>query len=115
MRRNDGESYLLIDHRESPGFTVDQCSKAGIPVHAFEIFGKGTKAEFGTKSCSHCQRQIVLRPERVRPRNTCSKCDKYICDNCAVNFKLTLECVPFKQRIENYLRKAALAQINAKL
>lgn len=115
MRRNDGESYLLIDHSESPGFSGAQCASVGIPVHAHEIFAKGTKFEAGTKSCSHCQRQIVLRPERIRTRTTCPKCDKYICDNCAVNFKLTLECVPFKKRIEDYLRKTALAQINAKL
>jgi hypothetical protein len=115
MRRSDGESYLLIDHSDSPGLTGDQCARAGIPAHAHEIFAKGVKAEFGTKSCSHCQRQIVLRPERVRPRHFCPKCDKYICDNCHVNFALTFECVPFKKRIEDYLRKAALAQINAKL
>lgn len=108
--RKDGESYLLIDHTESPGLTNEECQRARVPFYAHGDFGKGQKTEWGVKSCSHCQRQIVLRPERVRSRHVCPKCDKYICDNCHVNFVLTHECVPFTKRMENYLRKVANAQ-----
>jgi hypothetical protein len=45
--------------------------------------GSGGKLfESPTVTCSHCQRVVILNPDRSRPRGHCWKCDHYICDTC---------------------------------
>ena len=53
----------------------------------------GALFESATITCCHCQRIVVLNPNRTRPRNHCRKCDKYECDECAA----VGECRPFKR------------------
>ena len=57
---------LIIDHSASPG-TPD------VPG--------GTVLEVPVLTCCHCQKTVILRPDRQRPRNWCQKCDKYVCDS----------------------------------
>jgi hypothetical protein len=50
--------------------------------------------------CCHCNRIVVLNPERQRARGWCEKCDAYVCDQAVC---LT-ECNPFEQSIELALK-----------
>lgn len=56
---------------------------------------RGTR-EFNTMTCAHCNRVVVLNPERTRARGSCLKCMAYVCDH-----KVCLtECNPFMQSVE---------------
>lgn len=55
--------------------------------------------ESAVVTCSHCQYQIVLRPERTREREWCWTCDHYICDRCAAVRKV-VGCKTFKQILD---------------
>ena len=73
------EGYLEIDHRESEGLSPKVAEKAGLgglPI------GRNSFFQTPTVSCSHCQAQVILNPDRSRPRGYCPKCDHYICDRC---------------------------------
>ena len=98
------EGYLEIDHRNSPGISIEEARLAGagtIPV------GAGQRFQSPTIKCSHCPRQIVLRPDRSRARNYCQRCDHYICDDCALLRKVSgVTCRPWKQHIDQLLEKA---------
>lgn len=50
--------------------------------------------ERDVKQCSHCQRQVVLHPGRVRDRAVCPKCYHYICDQCEAIRVKSGACVP---------------------
>ena len=54
------------------------------------------RKELPTFTCCHCQRVVVMHPERKRVRNWCPNCDHYTCDSggCIV------ECNPIKRDIE---------------
>lgn len=54
------EGYLLMDHRVSGG----------------------TLTEVPTVTCCHCNRVVILNPQRTRPRHYCPKCNAYACDEC---------------------------------
>lgn len=63
-----------------------------IPVRPGSVF------ESATVTCSHCQRQVVLNPDRTRERGYCPKCDHYVCDACeAIRVAAGGECKTFKQ------------------
>lgn len=103
--KKEREGYVLIDHRESPGFSCDEMPsayRAGIPV------GPGKMFEGATNTCSHCQRVVVMNPDRLRQRAWCSNCDHYICDQCGVTMKLTGVCNSFERQIEKAFMQAAL-------
>ena len=53
--------------------------------------GSDKKTEIVTKTCSHCNRVVMLRPDRTRPRHTCKRCMKYVCDLCAGSDCNTIE------------------------
>lgn len=102
--KRDREGYLLIDHRDSPGFTDAESIAAGrglMPV------GRGSRLEAPTMSCSHCQRIVVMNPDRVRARAYCPKCDHYVCDWCEAERVRTGVCKPFKQVIDEFINAAA--------
>jgi hypothetical protein len=81
------EGWLQVDNRESPGVRPGE-----IPAPAGSLpVGRSTMFESAVVTCSHCQTQVILNPDRSRPRNYCRKCDKYVCDNAACN----MECVPY--------------------
>ena len=78
------EGYLQVDHRACGGAMV----------------------ESATITCSHCQRIVVLNPDRSRSRGFCPKCDHYICDTCEEDRVLTGICKPFKEVIDETLERA---------
>lgn len=41
------------------------------------------KMEIPNFTCVHCNRMVVMHPERSRPRNVCRKCDALTCDACS--------------------------------
>jgi hypothetical protein len=75
-----GLGYLEIDHRGA------------------EELPPGTKRYFeaDTYTCTHCERIVVMNPERKRERYKCSKCNHHICDDCAAAMYAGAECVPVK-------------------
>lgn len=85
------ESYLMIDHRASPGVSAEDAAASGMPA-----VGAGQLFEAGTITCAHCQRIVIRNPQRTRPRGYCAKCDYYICDSPACH----ADCRPFKAVLE---------------
>jgi hypothetical protein len=102
------EGYTMIDHRESPGITPEEAAQCPgtIPV------GKGTMFESPFITCSHCQRGVVLNPDRSRPRGYCHKCDKYICDQCTAELFNTGVCRPIAQVVDEILEAAVKAGLS---
>lgn len=92
------EGYLLIDHRSSPGIRNDPTCPENIP-----ICGEGQMFEAPTITCSHCQTIVIVNMDRTRPRNYCSKCDHYVCDNPGCN----VECTPFRAILDTIAKVAA--------
>ena len=86
------EGYLLIDHSESPGITEEDNKKAGIVA---PVIKEGSKAEFPTYTCPHCNGVVVINPARTRARSYCQKCDHYMCDACGAAQALSTEHNPF--------------------
>jgi hypothetical protein len=62
----------------------------------------GQLREHPIVTCAHCQFQIVLNPGRTRDRDRCARCDKYICDGCALTMKITLECHNFQRQLDAF-------------
>lgn len=93
----DGAGYLQIDHRESPGLLP--ADVAHLPG-AIAV-GQGEHFEADVQQCSHCQRGVVLRADRVRPRGYCPKCDHYVCDECDMIRVRTGACVPMRRVIDS--------------
>jgi hypothetical protein len=87
----DGSGYLMIDHRDSPGLTPADVAH----VPGAIAVGGGEAFEADIQQCSHCQRGVVLRDDRVRPRGYCLKCNHYICDACETIRAKNGDCVPF--------------------
>lgn len=96
-------SYLMIDHRQSPGISPEEAAHipGAIPV------GRGRMFESDTVNCSHCTRLIVLNPLRTRDRAYCPNCDRYICDECEAVRVATGVCRPFKKVIDDFVDAAA--------
>ena len=61
---------------------------------------EGIKLEMPSFTCCHCNRVVILNPERQRPRNTCRKCMALTCDSggCLV------DCNPFGRDLERAYR-----------
>jgi hypothetical protein len=91
-----GAGYLLVDHRESPGLTPEDVAHVPDAI----AVGKGEVLERDIKQCSHCQRGVVLEPNRVRSRGYCPKCDHYVCDQCEAIRAKTGDCVPMVKVID---------------
>jgi hypothetical protein len=104
------EGYILIDHRDSPGSNDMLARKMGMPV-----VGAGEKYESATICCSHCQRVVVLNPDRTRERGYCRKCDHYICDVCTEHLHQTGICRPMKQVLDEAQETAARAEQNGSI
>ena len=97
------ESYLEIDHRESPGITPEQAARAGLGTMSV---GAGQVMKSAVTHCSNCETMVVLNPNRTRERHWCSKCDAYHCDTCALRTKITGVCRPFKQLLDFWVNQA---------
>jgi hypothetical protein len=92
------EGYLLIDHRNSPGVPDAIVQPLGLPLGA----GRGV-FEAATYTCKHCQRIVVMNPDRKRERAYCRGCDHLICDPCGAERARTLQCRTFEQVIDQIL------------
>ncbi len=89
------EGEILIDHRAGPGLTPEQVGSFAAPA-----VSKGQAYESAVIVCSHCQYAVVRNPKRTREIEWCSKCDKYICDDCSIVMNKTLECKSFERRMD---------------
>lgn len=96
------EGYLFLDHRDSPGLNDETMLRAGMPVGA----GHGV-FEAPTFTCSHCTRVVIMNPNRRRDRAYCSKCDRYICDDCGAAMAVSGVCKPFRQIVEEVQEAAS--------
>lgn len=81
-------SFLSIDNRVSGG----------------KLF------EADTSTCSHCQRVVVLNPDRTRERGFCRKCYHYICDQCVGVMHQTLTCTPIAKKFDELETRALRIQ-----
>jgi len=90
------EGYVMIDHRASPG-TVQ------VP--------EGTLFEAATMHCAHCNKIVIMNPGRTRERANCTKCGKYVCDDCSIEMRQSDYIhSPYKQKLEtiyNQLNKVS--------
>ena len=96
------EGYLCIDSRAGPGLAASPDLDT-MPIRGGSLF------ESATVTCSHCQRQVVLNPDRSRSRGYCSKCDHYLCDQCEAVRAATGICRPWKQVMDDF-EKSILKQ-----
>jgi uncharacterized paraquat-inducible protein A len=66
----------------------------------------GALFESATTTCSHCNKIVVLNPDRQRPRGYCSRCDHYICDSCDER-----NCLPIRKLFDQLLEAAFRREI----
>lgn len=97
MSYQKGEMYL--DNRNCPDLILPGIPGLGGP----RIIKGGTILEIAIATCSHCHFEIVLNPNRVRPRGYCAKCHHYICDKpgCSV------ECIPMDKILDDIMEDSA--------
>src|SRR5882672_5087109 len=112
ISKRDREGYLSIDHRNSPGISEEEAAAAtaSLGIHVDPVPG-GTHFQSPTIRCAHCPRMVVLRPDRSRARNYCSKCDFYICDDCALLRKVSgVACRPYQKYLDQWYERAVLGK-----
>lgn len=100
-RRQEG--WLMIDNRNSPGVPDQVMHRVSPELPPGS--GRGL-LETATVSCSHCQKQVIIRPDRERERAYCRSCDHYICDECAVILRVTGVHRAFAQVIDDVQERA---------
>lgn len=96
------EGYLEING--GAGITPEEAAKG--PPGTMPI-RPGQRIQLATLKCSHCPKQVVLRPERERERGSCFQCDHYICDECAIAYKISGICRNWKRRADEFLNAIA--------
>ena len=95
LSKRSREGYLLIDHRNSPGFSEIDAARAGVPFVGSGVF------ESATITCAHCHVVVVLNPLRTRERGYCRRCDHYVCDKPGCN----VDCTPLRSMMDEARRK----------
>ena len=93
----------MIDHRDSPGISADFAADNNLPVG---VQG-GQLFESAIAVCHHCGSDVLLHPDRSRPREWCRKCDAYICDNCGAAAKAGAPHVTYMQQFEDAYEEIA--------
>lgn len=83
-----GLGYLLLDNRAAP------------------VPGVKPMFEADTYTCTHCQRVVVMNPERRRDRYTCRGCNHLICDGCGAARAAGAPCKTFSQLADEILAQA---------
>ncbi len=78
------ESYLFVDHRASPGLSPEMARRMGYPAGSVS---EGKLLEIATLRCCHCRTHNIKNPDRIRPRETCFKCNHYVCDFCYIEMQ----------------------------
>jgi hypothetical protein len=68
----------------------------------------GQKFEAPVVLCAHCQAGMMMNPLRTRQREWCAKCDRYICDRCALVLKVSGDCQSFERVLARIHDKAVL-------
>lgn len=108
------ESYLMIDHRASPGVPADFYRSIGFDMPAV---AEGKMGEFAVLVCVHCQKHVIKNPERTRERANCSKCgNQYICDVCEFESRQPgYVHRPFKKVIDDTLELGLRSQAETNL
>ena len=86
-----GGGWLMLDHRASAELPP------GIANRLFEA---------DTYTCTHCQRVVVMNPERKRERYKCRGCNHHICDGCAALRTAGGPCRTFAQLADEVMAKA---------
>jgi hypothetical protein len=61
---------------------------------------------FASYTCNHCNRVVMLNPQRTRDREWCSRCNRYICDGCGAVLAKTGECMPMAKLVAKVQRAA---------
>ena len=100
LRHLEGE--LLIDHRDSPGISEEAEVAMGLSPGSTA----GVRFECATATCRHCQRVIMLRPDRSRERGFCRGCNHYICDACTSVYALDRVCRDIERQFDAILEEA---------
>lgn len=100
-KRQEGE--LLINHKASPGLTSPILIPGCDPL---PIVGEGELLELKIMCCAHCNKEVILNPERIRTRGYCPNCDRYVCDTCEAVRPL-LGCQNFRARLETLQEEIA--------
>lgn len=100
-RRHEG--YLMVDQRFAPPVPFNPAleGKCDQPITQ-----SGTLLESATVTCCHCQRIVILNPNRSRERGFCVKCGKYTCDQCTA----VGECRPFEALADAIIEAAVKSE-----
>lgn len=85
-----GHGYIEIDHRNAP------IPDSDLPPGVRRYF------EADTYTCSHCDAVVFLDLARTRERYKCKKCGKHICDPCAADMAVGVQCKTMQQQVEEY-------------
>ena len=106
------EGWLFVDNsfavRNSPNPYPTETDLLRARARGYAFDGMQVPVyESATATCSHCNAQVILRPDRTRAREYCAKCDAYLCDGCGFRRKHGAACVPMLQRIETIQERAA--------
>ena len=67
-----------------------------------QVIGEGG-VERDTLTCNHCQRQVIITPDKgceSMRLGRCGACHRTICLKCAADLARTLKCVTFEQRLD---------------
>ena len=99
--RKRHEGYLMIDHTFSPGVPEELTKPLNLITAA-----PGKKLEAATLTCSHCQKTVILNPQRTRARGYCPSCDHFVCDLCE-GIRQIQGCQNIKKVTEELIERAA--------
>ena len=79
------------------GFSTDQ------QMGELSVTECGKTEVFPTYTCAHCNDIIIMRPDRVRPRQRCFKCFKMICGTKDI---CTVDCTPLYEMSRDHYEGA---------
>jgi hypothetical protein len=69
--------------------------------------------EADTYTCTHCNRVVVMNPERKRERYKCRGCNHHICDDCAAQRASGGPCRTMQQRYDEDMNSLAKGERQA--
>jgi len=95
---------IIIDGNQPRGLGYLQIDQRN--VHAPLPAGTQRHLETDTYTCSHCQKVVILNPNRTRERYKCTGCQHHICDTCAAEKFAGKQCKTFWQQANELLEKS---------
>lgn len=103
------EGYSFLDNRNGPAI-----ASVLIPgLEATPAVAAGQVVEMVILCCSHCHKEMYGRPDRLRPREHCSGCSHYICDDCGAIRKIDGQCRSLAVLFEK-MREQGAIELNIK-